>query len=130
MQIFKLITRILYGAFYVLAGVMHFVNSDFFLRIMPPYLPFHYAIVLISGVCEIGLGIALMVPKTSRMAGWGLIALLIAVFPANLHMAMHPDLFSEMSPTALYIRLPIQGLLILWAYWYTRPAVATAKIGD
>ncbi len=51
---------------------------------------------------------------------WGLIALLVAVFPANLHMTLHPELYPSISPVALWIRLPIQGLLIAWAYWYTR----------
>ena len=87
---------------------------------MPPYLPWHYELVILSGVAEVVLGIALLIPKLSRIAGWGIIALLIAVFPANLHMTMHPELYPEIPVIALWIRLPIQGLLILWAYYYTR----------
>ena len=86
---------------------------------MPPYLPWHYALVIVSGIAEIVLGIGLLIPQTSTYAAWGLILLLIAVFPANLHMAMNPDLFPTIPAFALWVRLPLQGLLILWAYWYT-----------
>ena len=77
--------------------------------------------VVISGIAEIVLGILLVVPRFSRMAAWGLIALLIAVSPANIHMALHPDLFPEFRPVALLIRLPLQLVLIAWAFVYTRP---------
>ena len=60
------------------------------------------------------------VPATRRFAGWGLIALLVAVFPANLHMALHPDQYPDIPPAALWGRLPIQAVLIAWAYWFTR----------
>ena len=86
---------------------------------MPPYLTYHRALVLVSGVFEIALGILLLVPRTSHLAAWGLIALLIAVFPANLFMYQHSEQFPY-SPTLLLLRLPLQGLLILWAYHYTR----------
>ena len=121
MKPLKLFGRILFGLLFIAAGITHFVRPEFFLRIMPPYLPWHMALVLISGAAEILLGIAVMIPRLKRWAAWGLIALLIAVFPANLHMAMNPELFADISPAALYIRLPIQALLILWAYMYTRP---------
>ena len=85
---------------------------------MPPYLPWHQALVDLSGIIEIVLGAMLLFRLSASFAGWGLIALLIAIFPANLHMALHPDLFPNFSRTALLIRLPIQGVLILWAYWY------------
>jgi uncharacterized membrane protein len=62
----------------------------------------------------------LLFPKWTVMAAWGLIALLIAVFPANVQMAVHPDLYPSISPAALLIRLPVQGLLVAWAYCYTR----------
>ena len=66
------------------------------------------------------LGGLLLFPRWTVIAGWGLIALLIAVFPANIHMTMHPELYPTISPTALWLRLPIQGLVIAWAYWYTK----------
>lgn len=86
---------------------------------MPPYLPWHYALVLISGAAETLLGIGLLIPKFQRMAAWGLIALLIAVLPANLHMLMNAQLYPDIPVAALWLRLPIQGLLILWAWYYT-----------
>ena len=90
------------------------------MKIMPPYLPCHRELVLLSGVFEVVLGVLLLVPRTSRLAAWGLIALLIAVFPANVYMYQHAGAFS-VAPIILLLRLPIQGLLILWAYSYTKP---------
>jgi uncharacterized membrane protein len=116
----------LMAAFYVAAGIAHFLNPDFYLEIMPPYLPWHRALVAISGVAEIGLGLLLLVPATRHAAAWGVIALLIAVFPANLHMAIHhvqpahaPAWMGQASPLALWLRLPVQGLLVWWAWWHT-----------
>lgn len=92
---------------------------------MPPYLPCHALLVYLSGFCAIALGIALLVPRFTRGAARGLIALAIAVFPANIHMALHPELFPQFSPAALWMRLPLQAVIIAWAYWYTRPASAS-----
>lgn len=107
---------------FVAAGVNHFVNPEFYVAIMPPYLPAHDALVVLSGVFEILGGIGVLVPRARSLSGWGLIALLIAVFPANLHMALNPDLFADVSPGSLYFRLPIQFLFIAWTYWATRPS--------
>ena len=82
---------------------------------MPPYLPWHFFLVEVSGVCEIALGLLLLVPLCTRWAAWGLIALLVAVFPANLHMAVHPELYPEIPAAALWARLPLQAVLIAWA---------------
>jgi uncharacterized membrane protein len=117
----KTATRYLFGLLFVAAGVNHFVNTAFYVRIMPPYLPWHEELVLLSGVAEIALGALLLVRRYARVAAWGLILLLVAVFPANLHMAMSPEQFPSLSPLALWLRLPLQGVLIAWAYWYTRP---------
>ena len=117
----KRILLVLFGLFFIVAGITHFTNQAFFTAIVPPYLPWPVALVVISGIAEIGLGVALLVRRTSRLAAWGLIALLIAVFPANLHMAMNPQLYPDTSPTALLIRLPLQGVLVAVAYWFTRP---------
>ncbi len=116
----KHVSRYLFGAFFIAAGANHFINPGFYVRMMPAYLPLHGALVAISGVAEIVLGAMLLVPRFQVMAAWGLIALLVAVFPANLNMALNADQFAAMSPLALWIRLPIQGLLIAWAYWFTR----------
>jgi uncharacterized membrane protein len=120
MTTLKLVTKYLMSALLVLAGVYHFVNPDFYLRIMPPYLPWHLFLVYLTGVFEIGLGVLLAIPRFTRIAGFGIIALLIAIFPANIHMAMNAELYPNISPIALWIRLPLQGVLIAWAYWYTQ----------
>ncbi len=104
---------------FIVAGVGHFVATNFFLKIMPPYLPLHLPIVLVSGAIEIILGILLLVPRYSRVAAWGIIALLIAVFPANIHVYQHQESFPL--PWIVHLlRLPLQGVLILWALAYTR----------
>jgi uncharacterized membrane protein len=74
----------------------------------------------VSGVAEIVLGAMLMFSDLARIAGWGLILLLIAVFPANVYVYQHQDLIPA-SPTLQLLRLPLQGVLIVWAFWYTRP---------
>jgi len=121
MSKFKPASKYLLAIFMIVAGTMHFANPAFFLKIVPPYLPLHKELVFISGVFEVLLGILLVVPKTSRMAAWGIVALLIAVFPANLYLYQHQDILPA-SPVVHLLRLPLQGLFILWAYWHTRPA--------
>ncbi len=120
MPTFKLVMRVLFGVLFILAGLNHFRDPDFYVKIMPPYLPWHLELVYASGVCEVALGVLLLIPRFSVLAAWGLIALLIAVFPANLHMALHPDDYTQISPLVLWLRLPLQGVLIAWAYWFTR----------
>ena len=88
---------------------------------MPPYLPWPAALVYVSGAAEFVLGVMLCIRHTERLAAWGLIALIVAVPPANLHMAIHADLYPQYSPAILWVRLPLQGALIAWAFWYTRP---------
>ncbi|MDB5351757.1 MAG: putative rane protein [Planctomycetota bacterium] len=119
----KTVGRWVFAALFVLAGVGHFALTDFFVRIMPPYVPYPRAMVLLSGVIEIVLGVLLVIPRTSRLAAWGLIALLVAVFPANVHMYLHAREFA-LPPLLLLLRLPIQGLLIFWAWIYVRRAAA------
>src|SRR5205823_7827869 len=103
--------RWLLGVLFVAAGIFHFVRTDFYVRIMPPYLPWHRELVYLSGVFEIALGVLVLVPRWSVLAAWGLIALLIAVFPANVHMALNADLYPEFSPAVWWARLPLQGVL-------------------
>ena len=105
--------RRLCGPFFVFAGAMHFLRPRFYLAIMPPYLPRHRELVYASGVAEIAGGVALMTPAR-RAAGWWLIATLLAVFPANLHMALHPDEFSNLPRAALWARLPFQAVFVGW----------------
>lgn len=120
MLTFKLAMMWLLGVLFTAAGVLHFTRPEFYLRIMPPYLPWHYELVLISGVFEILGGVGLLIPRFQIYAAWGLIALLVAVFPANIHMALHAENYPNFAPAVLWGRLPLQGLLILWAYWYTQ----------
>ena len=109
------------SAFYVSGGVYHLVNPGFYLPTMPPYLPWHRELVFVSGVAEIVLGIAVLVPGLRQLAALGIIALLIAVFPANLHIAMH-DVPLAGATQGLgmwnWVRLPFQALFIAWAWWY------------
>jgi uncharacterized membrane protein len=116
----KAILKYLLVVFYFGAGVMHFVRPEFYLKLMPPYLPWHLPLVYISGVIEMALAVGIMIPKFTRLSAWGIIALLIAVFPANIHLALHPEIFPNYSPWVSLVRLPLQGVLILWAYWYTK----------
>jgi uncharacterized membrane protein len=119
----KLVLRYVLAWFFVLAGLNHFLNPAFYLRIMPPYLPWHLFIIYLSGVCEMSLGVLLLIRRYRRNAAWGMIGLLIAVSPVHLHMANHPEIYTEMGPLILWLRLPLQGVIIAWAYWYTISAV-------
>ena len=117
----------LMGAFYVLAGISHFTQPGFFRQIVPPALPAPDLLVVLSGVTEIVLGVLVMVPSTRRMAAWGIIALLIAVWPANFYQALYnptlvdpPAWMGQPTQTALWIRLPLQLVLMYWAWRYTR----------
>ena len=124
MRYVKLGLGFLLAAFFVFAGVNHFRDSAFFLKLMPDYIPeaWHWPAVWASGVAEISLGALLLVPVTRRLAAWGLIALLIAVFPANIYAYQHSrEIFPNLDPALHFWRLPLQGVLIVWAWWYTRP---------
>lgn len=120
MEAFKLGMKWLFGVLFVLAGANHFRAPDFYARIMPPYLPGPLTLVYVSGACEVALGAMLLVPGLTVPAAWVLIALLVAVFPANLHMALHPDQYPSLPAAGLWARLPLQGVFIAWAYWFTR----------
>jgi uncharacterized membrane protein len=111
---------------YVAAGTLHFLKPAPYLRIMPPYIQWHLPLVLISGGCEILGGLGLLVPQARRNAAWGLVALLIAVFPANIYMATNPiEAGAVAIPSVLrWGRLPLQLILIWWLLWCTRPRSA------
>ena len=107
------------------AGVLHFVRPEPYAAIVPPWLPAPMLLVYVSGVAEIAGGLGLILPATRRLAAWGLIALFVAIFPANLHMAVHAisPLGGDPLPAwALWGRLPLQVVFIAWAYWYAKPA--------
>jgi len=115
------IVLILVAAQFTWVGVAHFTDPDFFVAIMPPYLPLHLELVYLSGVFEILGGVGILVSRTRRFAGWGLLALLVAVYPANIHMAMNPELFPDMSPAMLYARLPFQFVFAGLVWFAMRP---------
>lgn len=107
-----------------MAGILHFAAADPFIRIVPGFLPFPAALVYISGAIEIALGILLLIPRTVPLAAWGLVALFIAVYPANINMAVNRIHIEGLPDQSLWfhaLRLPFQFVLIAWAYWYTRP---------
>ena len=107
--------------FYIGAGVNHFLSPDFYLAIMPPYLAWHLELVYVSGVAEIVLGVMLLLPQYRVVAAWGVILLLIAVFPANLHQALNDvPIDGESLGPLRWVRLPFQAVLIAWAWWHTR----------
>jgi uncharacterized membrane protein len=118
------IALILASAFYIGAGILHFTKTAFYLKIMPPYIPWHLAMVQISGVCEILGGLGLLIPPVCRAAAWGLVALLIAVFPANIYMVTNPAAAGagSLSPLVLWGRLPLQLVFIVWVLWVTDPS--------
>lgn len=113
--------------FFCGAGIYHFVNPAFFVRIVPPQLPAPEALVAVSGLFEILGGVGLLVPPTRRFAAYGLIALLIAVFPANVYMAIDAERFATelaISPVGLYLRLPLQAVFVAWVWWISVPRPA------
>jgi len=123
----KQISKVVMGVLYIVAGINHFLSPALYLRMMPKALPAHQFLVDLSGVAESVLGILLLVPRTSTRAAWGLILLLIAVFPANVGMAVNPERFPEIPQWAAWIRLPMQAVLIAWAAWHTKPDSQTPK---
>ncbi len=126
----KSVSKYLLGGLFIAAGANHFVNESLYVRIMPPYIPQPRLMVQLSGVCESGLGAALLWPRFTRPAAWGLIALLVAVFPANVHMALHPRAFPRFKPVLLWARLPFQVVFIAWAYYHTRQEADGKKPGS
>jgi uncharacterized membrane protein len=111
--------RYLIGSLFILAGILHFLKPRIFMNIMPEYLPWHKPLVLISGFFEIAGGIGLMIPSLRSYAAWGLILLLLAVFPANIEMLRK---FYRKNGLTLFVwgliaRLPLQFVLIWWVYW-------------
>lgn len=105
---------------FMLGGIAHFTETEFFLSITPPWVPFPLWVVYISGVIEIALAVLILIPSVRPLAGWGLILLTLAVTPANVHMYMNPELFPDASQTVYLIRLIIQGFLLALIWWSTR----------
>ncbi|MFO8116486.1 MAG: DoxX family membrane protein [Halorubrum sp.] len=116
------------GAIYAVAGVTHFLAPESFARVVPPGFPRPRALVYLSGVAEVLFGLGMQFDRTRRASAWGLVALLVAVFPANVYMATD-DVAAEFAPgrlagaarAAAWARLPVQAVLVLWAWWHTLP---------
>jgi uncharacterized membrane protein len=113
--------------FFVLAGANHFLNPGPYLAMMPPYLPWPAGLVIVSGVAEIAGGLGILIPGMRRLAGWGLIALLVAVFPANVQVALHGWSGEQIPQWLLWARLPLQPILIAWVYWVCLATGSLAK---
>ena len=115
----KLIGLYIMAALYIFAGTMHFLRPKGFIQIMPKYLPWHYELVLLSGLCEIAFAFMLLFPATRATGAWLIIILLVAVFPANIQMAV--SFYQKHNPYLwlALLRLPLQLLLIWWAWLYT-----------
>lgn len=108
------ILRLVLCAFFVFAGLNHFVSPEVYRPIMPPFLPFPDALIFVSGALEIALGLLLVFPRTRKLAAIGLVLLLIAVFPANIYMALSGQRFEIFPPWFVWARLPLQLVLIGW----------------
>jgi len=115
----KYILIIISSIFYVIVGIKHFIDPNFFLAIVPPYLPFHLELVYISGLFEILFGIMILIPKYRYWGSVGLILLLIAVFPANIYLFQSVEAQKAIGATQEIAtwRLPVQGIFIWVAYW-------------
>ena len=118
--------RVLLGVLFLVAGSLHFIMTQTYVRIVPDYLPAHLALVYVSGFFEILGGAGLLGPEellglpVRKIAAWGLVALLIAVVPANLYMVTDHNKFTDMPLWAAWLRLPVQLPLIWWAWLYSR----------
>jgi uncharacterized membrane protein len=112
-------SKILLAVIMTAAGVYHFANPQIYVSIVPKYLPWHLALVYVSGFLEILFGVGLLTGFSS-FAAWGLMALFVAVFPANLNMALHPELAPQIPSVLLWLRLPLQAVLIWWAWQFTK----------
>ena len=108
------------GLFYIYVGIDHFVHTGWYERIIPPFLPFKTSLVFISGVFEVILGFSLFIPNKRYLAGWGLIILLIMVYPANIYLAWTDGRALNVSPLIAWGRLPLQLVFIGLAYWHSQ----------
>lgn len=111
----------LLAVFFTAAGMLHFLRPRMYEEIMPDYVPAHHELVLASGAAEIAGAVMVVFPQTRRAGGLWLVATLVAVFPANVNMAIHPERYASFAPALLWLRLPLQGLVIWWALRATRP---------
>lgn len=119
MPTIRIIVLYIAALLFIIAGISHFRKERLYIKIMPPYIPYHRIMVLISGIAEIVLGLGLLLSKTRVYAAWGLILLLIAVLPANIYMATSGK-FHRIPSVLLWLRIPLQFVLVWWIYQYTK----------
>ncbi len=112
-------SRFIIAAIFAIAGMLHFITTEAYVEVMPEYIPWHKALVIISGAAELLGGAGILMPKKRQWAGWGLIALLIAVFPVNIDMAVEAYRQQQWSLkfAGYLLRLPLQFVLMYWIYW-------------
>jgi uncharacterized membrane protein len=117
----KLVLKILLGVAFILGGINHFINPAFYVKMMPGYIPLHHAMVILSGVTEIAVGVMLLIPATSRLGAWGIIAHLLVFLTVHIWMLQKADtLYKDLPVGALWGRLAFQFVFIAWAYWFTK----------
>jgi len=115
----KTVSRYIMSLFYVSVGINHFLNPEWFIKIVPPILlEFDYQLVFLSGVCEVMFGLLILIPKARYYAAWGLILTLAAVFPANIYLAQTNGVAMDTTAAVAWYRLPFQTVFILLAYWH------------
>ena len=120
-------SRRLLSIVFTAAGALHFLRPKMYEEIVPDYLPAHQALVLVSGAAEIAGAVMVVFPRTRRIGGLVIAATLVAVFPANINMALNPDRYASLDPALLWARLPLQPLAIWWALAATRAEPRDAK---
>ena len=116
----KYFSMIVMGVFYISIGISHFTSPIWYVQIVPPYLPYKLELVYISGIFEILFGGMLLFKKTRFLAGWGLILLLIAVYPANIYLAQTNGAAMNTTPLIAWGRLPVQFIFVGLAYWHSK----------
>jgi uncharacterized membrane protein len=120
-------TAIITGIIFITAGINHFIIPNFYMEIMPPYLPYPLMLIYLSGVAEVICGILLIISKTRKIGAWLTIALLIAIFPANIQMSIDELNNAGVLFYASIVRLPLQFLLIYWVYRFTKEIKSKSK---
>jgi uncharacterized membrane protein len=113
------IDQYILGIIMVAAGMFHFVRPQLYIRIMPPYFPAHSTLVLLSGIAEMVLGFMLLNPETQQLAAWGIIIMLLLFLTVHIHMLRNEEASMKLPKWVLWLRIPLQFLLIYWVYQYT-----------
>jgi uncharacterized membrane protein len=118
----KDISRVLISLIFICIGILHFIITEKFILIVPPIIPYEKEVIYISGIFEILGGVGILIPKLKRQAAFGLILLLITVFPANIYMALYNIQLGGILNNSIlqWLRLPLQAVFIWWVYWCSR----------